>query len=56
MNEYSKIRLSSVISEMSSRPEPYVKNAGKDFTRNRKLPFETVVYLLITMGGNSIYK
>jgi hypothetical protein len=34
----------------------FVKNPGKDFIRNRKLPFETVVHLLISMGGNSIYK
>lgn len=28
----------------------------KDFTRNRKLPFETVFRNLISMGGNSICK
>jgi hypothetical protein len=41
---------------MAENPMLFVKNPGKDFTRNRKLPFETVVNLLISMGGNSIYK
>lgn len=59
MNEYShtvKEKLLSLISEMSDSLEAFVKNPAKDFTRNRKLPFETVVKLLIAMGGNSIYK
>jgi hypothetical protein len=41
---------------MSADPAPYVKNPEKDFTRKKKLPFETVMQLLISMGGNSIYK
>jgi len=59
MNEYPqsvKERLSSIIEEMSASPALFVKNPGQDFTRHRKLPFETVVSLLISMGGNSIYK
>jgi hypothetical protein len=48
--------LSSLIREMAEDPMLYVKNPCKDFTRNRKLPFESVVHLLISMGGNSIYK
>lgn len=59
MNNYPnavKETLSSLIQGMSASPEPYVKTPGKDFTRDRKLPFETVVNLLISMGGNSIYK
>lgn len=59
MNEYPNIvkeRLSSLIGEMSASRTPFVKEPDKDFTRNRKLPFETVVQLLISMGGNSIYK
>ena len=51
-----KNKLMSLIRTMSANPEPYVKNPGKDFSRNRKLPFETVIKLLISMGGNSIYK
>jgi hypothetical protein len=41
---------------MSAAPAHYVKNPEKDFTRKKKLPFETVMQLLISMGGNSIYK
>jgi len=59
MNEYPNVikgTLSSLISEMSGTAALFVKNPGKDFTRDRKLPFEIVVQLLISMGGNSIYK
>ena len=59
MNEYPndvKEKLSSLIRELSASPALFVKNPGTDFTRNRKLPFEVVVQLLISMGGNSIYK
>lgn len=59
MNEYPntvKERLSALIRELSASSALFVKNPSKDFTRNRKLPFETVVHLLISMGGNSIYK
>ena len=51
-----KEKLLSLISELSMLPELFVKNPGKDFTRNRKFPFEAVINLLISMGGNSIYK
>jgi len=51
-----KSNLFALIGRMAKSPEPYVKNPGKDFTRNRKLPFETVVSLLIHMGGASIRK
>lgn len=59
MNEYAnslKETLTSLIREMSAAPAPYVKNPEKDFTRRKKLPFDTVMQLLISMGGNSIYK
>ncbi len=59
MNEYAnslKQTLTSLIREMSAAPAPYVKNPEKDFTRKKKLPFETVMQLLISMGGNSLYK
>lgn len=48
--------LTSLIREMSAAPAPYVKNPETDFTRKKKLPFETVMQLLVSMGGNSIYK
>lgn len=59
MNEYPnslKQTLTSLIREMSAAPAPYVKNPEKDFTRKKKLPFETVMQLLISTGGNSLYK
>ncbi|MGF7050822.1 hypothetical protein J2T13_005372 [Paenibacillus sp. DS2015] len=58
-NEYAnslKETLTSLIRKMSATPAPYVKKPEKDFTRKKKLPFETVMQLLISMGGNSIYK
>lgn len=59
MNNYPdsvKGTLTSIITKMSASPALFVKNPEKDFTRNRKLPFETVMQLLLSMGGNSIYK
>lgn len=57
MDEYAnllKTTLTSLIREMSAAPAPYVKNSKKDFTRKKKLPFETVMQLLISMGGKHI--
>jgi hypothetical protein len=57
-NEYPnkvKERLKFCIRELSASLALYVKSPEKDFTRKRKLPFETVMQLLISMGGNSIY-
>ena len=51
-----KNKLNSLIVEMSANPGLYVKQPGIDFTRERKLPFGTVMQSLISMGGNSIYK
>jgi hypothetical protein len=59
MNEYPnavKETLTSLVKEMSASPSLFVKNPKSDFTRNRKLPFETVVQTLLSMGGNSLYK
>ena len=59
MNEYPnsvKQNLMSIIALMAKDPAPFVKNPGIDFSRNRKLSFDTVLQLLISMGGNSIYK
>ena len=59
MNEIAKSiheTLAAIINEMSDCTKQFVKNPDKDFTRNRKLPFEAVVQLLISMGGNSIYR
>ena len=59
MNEYPnalKRNLTSLIDEMSASPWLFVKHPEKNFTRNRKLPFGRIMHLLISMGGNSIYK
>ena len=59
MNEYSyfvKQNLNSIIDEMAKDLTLFVKKPGIDFSRNRKLPFENIVKLLISMGGNTIYK
>lgn len=59
MNEYPsniKQRLTTIITQMSDSPSLYVKNPQSDFTRKRKLPFETMMHFLLSMGGNSIYK
>ena len=46
--------LNSVIRDISKQPECFCVNPGKDFTRNRKLPFEKVLSLLLKMGGHSL--
>ena len=59
MNEridFLKDELFSMIDKMSESLKEHVKNPDKDFTRDRKLPFADVVKLLISMGGNSVYK
>jgi len=54
--ETLKETLLSLIREVSESPGLFVKTPGCDFTRDRKLTFESVVRLIISMGGNSIYK
>ncbi|WP_051152896.1 hypothetical protein [Lacrimispora indolis] len=52
MNKYPeaiKKILTSLIEEMAASPTLFVKNPGKDFTRKRKLPFETIMQLIISM-------
>lgn len=59
MTKYSKFvkyKLTSIIKEMEESSEAFVKDPNKDFTRNHKLTFEYVINLLLSMGGNSIYK
>lgn len=40
---------------MAASPKLFAKIPGKDFTHNRKHSFETVIQLLLSMGGNSLY-
>ena len=46
--------LNSTIRDIVKHPERFCVNPGKDFTRNRKLPFEKVLSLLLKMGGHSL--
>ncbi len=59
MNKYPKSikdTLTSLINEMSASPALFVKDPKRDFSRNRKLPFKTMIQLLLSMGGSSLYK
>lgn len=52
---YTEEMLATILSrqinkEMGKAPESFVKNPDKDFIRNRKLSFETVMKLLLSMG------
>ena len=49
-----KNTLHSVIRDMAKHPEDFCRCPEKDFTRNRKLPFEKLLTLLIKMGGHSL--
>lgn len=53
---YIKNKLMSIIDEMAQHPECYVKNPERDFTRNRKLNFKSVIEILLAIGGGSISK
>lgn len=58
MTKYSdqvKEKLNSIINEMAKTPEAFVNNPSKDFIRSRKLSFETMIKLLLAMGGSDIY-
>ena len=59
MNTYPKslkYKLSSMIKQMARSPDAFVKSSGKDFTRNRKLDFETLFKLILGMNGNTLKK
>lgn len=49
-----KAQLVSIIRKMNDSPELFVKHPGRDFTRKRKLSFEKMLLLLLTMGGGSL--
>ena len=51
---YLRNTLNSVIREIATHPEQFCVNPGTDFTRNRKLPFDKVLSLLLKMGGHSL--
>jgi hypothetical protein len=51
---FVKGKLTEIISKMAAEPKLFVKNPNADFTRNRKLSFETVINLMLSMGGNNL--
>ena len=53
---FLKNRLLSKIRNLPVSDLRFVKNPGKDFTRDRKLPFADMMQMIIHMGGNTIYK
>jgi hypothetical protein len=44
----------SIIGEMSENPWLFAEKPAKDFSRKRKLDFETMLLLLLSMGGGSL--
>ena len=52
--KYIKNTLHSVIRDMAKHPKDFCRCPEKDFTRNRKLPFEKLLSLLVKMGGHSL--
>lgn len=51
---FVKGKLNEIISKMATDLNSFVKNPSVDFTRNRKLPFKTIIELMLSMGGNSL--
>lgn len=51
-----KDTLYNIISDMENNVGNYAKNPEKDFTRNRKLGFKTLVEFMLSISGGSINK
>ena len=49
-----KRSLNAVIKNMAKHPGNFCHRPGKDFTRNRRLPFEKVLSFLVKMGAHSL--
>lgn len=56
LSESVKQVLLEKIQEMAAQPEAFVRNPGRDFTRTRKLDFETIIRCLIAMESGSLKK
>ena len=57
MNKHAKttkFKLENIIKEITENSNLYVKNPEKDFTRNRKLNFEEMFKIILSIGGNSL--
>lgn len=46
--------LKNCINELSNAPELFAKNPSKDFSRKRKLPFDQMIKVILSMTGKSI--
>ena len=55
-NHISSVKetLLSIIREMSTAPWLFVKSPERDFTRNRKLDFETLIRFFLSMQGGTL--
>ena len=49
-----KQELDDAITQLCKKAGMFSKNPGKDFSRNRKLPFRTVISLLLSMEGGTL--
>ena len=52
--QYVKDKLMESIQTLGTLKNMYIEREGKDFTRNRKLSFETVVKLILEMEGKTL--
>ena len=55
-NDQIKTLLDDIIADLSESRRAFVKNPDKDFTRDRKLPFEKVIKIVLSMKGNTLNK
>lgn len=55
-NDNIKRLLDDIISDIASQKEAYIKNPGVDFTRDRKLTFEQVIKIVLSLKGNTLNK
>ncbi len=53
MKNFKKI-LKQNITEIVSNREQYVQKSEKDFRRDRKLPFETMIYSILSLGSRDL--
>ena len=51
-----KSRLLEIINHMEENKEHFVKNSGKDFSRDRKLGFSKTILLILCMEAQSLKK
>ena len=51
-----KEKLNSIIEDMANDPKDFVQNPDGDFVRKRKLDFQTMVKIILSMNGGSIGK